>query len=73
MPSEKLQQGDVIMTEKEKAAICLNCTEIECTGEAKCFLKKQKEYQKKCNKKHIKCESKLSKTALEDTERAVSK
>ena len=35
------------MTEKEKAAICLMCSEPECTGEAKCFAKKRKEYQKK--------------------------
>lgn len=34
------------MTEKEKAAVCLYCTEPECMGEAECFANKQKEYQK---------------------------
>ena len=48
------------MTEKEKAFICLYCTEPECSGEAKCFVKRQKEYQKKYNEEHRKGEQALN-------------
>ncbi|MBE6756669.1 MAG: hypothetical protein E7555_09455 [Ruminococcaceae bacterium] len=48
------------MTEKEKAAICLFCTEPECKGEAKCFKERQKEYIKKCNAERRKGEQALN-------------
>ena len=48
------------MTKKEKAAICLFCTEPECTGEAECFSKRKKEYQKKRNEERRKGEQALN-------------
>lgn len=48
------------MNEKEKAAICLMCTEAKCSGEAICFAKKRKEYIKKCNEEHRKGEQALN-------------
>lgn len=48
------------MTEKEKAAICLMCDKSECTGEAKCFAKRQKEYLKKYNEERRKGEQALN-------------
>ena len=48
------------MTEKEKATICLFCTEPECKGEAKCFKERQKEYIKKCNAERRKGEQTLN-------------
>lgn len=48
------------MTEKEKAAICLMCSEPECTGEAKCFTEKKKEYLKKYNEERRKGEQALN-------------
>ena len=48
------------MTEKEKAAICLMCSEPECTGEALCFAEKRKEYIKRCNEEHRRGERALN-------------
>ena len=48
------------MTEKEKAVICLYCTEPECTGEAKCFTERKKQYQKKYNEERRKGEQALN-------------
>lgn len=48
------------MNEKEKASICLFCTEPECTGKTTCFAKKQKEYQKKYNRERRKGEQALN-------------
>lgn len=48
------------MDEKEKAAICLFCTEPTCMGEAKCFREKKKEYQKKYNANRRKGEQALN-------------
>ena len=48
------------MIEKEKAAICLMCDKPECTGEAKCFTEKKKEYLKKYNEERRKGEQALN-------------
>ncbi len=48
------------MTEKEKAAICLMCDKPECTGETKCFAKRQKEYLRKHNEERRKGEQALN-------------
>lgn len=48
------------MTEKEKAAVCLYCTEPECMGKIECFANKQKEYKKKSNAERRKGEQALN-------------
>ena len=48
------------MTDKEKAAICLMCDKPECTGEAKCFTERKKEYLKKYNEERRKGEQALN-------------
>ena len=48
------------MTDKEKAAICLMCDKPECTGEAKCFAKRKKEYLKRYNEERRKGEQALN-------------
>ena len=48
------------MTDKEKVTICLMCDKPECTGEAKCFAKRQKEYLKKYNEERRKGEKALN-------------
>lgn len=34
------------MNEKEKAAICLHCTEFECVGEERCYRERLKKYRR---------------------------
>ena len=75
-----LKMGGGQMTEKEKAAICLFCTEAECKGETKCFVERQKKYRKNyyaerrkgekaldyiCNLEYSKAKREALKAALE--------
>lgn len=48
------------MTDKEKVTICLMCDKPECTGEAKCFANRKKEYLKKYNAERRKGEQALN-------------